>query len=139
MSGASRAPVIVLAEDDRALRELLADTLELEGYRVIQVGTGGALMETVRKIVCQGDDGGELDLLISDLRMPESSGLAALKVLRNAGLPIPFILISAFSDPITRAQAADYGAQLLDKPIELRVLRQVVSDSLNRFGAARAP
>jgi two-component system response regulator AtoC len=125
-----RTPVIVLAEDDPALRELIAGALELDGHRVIQVATGRALVTAVQNIVIDGQDGGELDLLISDVRMPELNGLDALKLLRQTNLRVPIILITAFSDRWTRAEAARYGAQLLDKPLELRVLRKVVRASL---------
>jgi CheY-like chemotaxis protein len=127
---APRRPVIVLAEDDPALRQLIAGALELDGHRVIQVATGGALMTAVQDIVVHGAEGGNLALLISDVRMPELSGLDALKLLRDAELRIPIILITAFSDLWTRTEAARYGARLLDKPLELRVLRKVVRDSL---------
>ena len=129
-SSASRAHVIILAEDDPALRDLIARALELDGHRVIRVATGSALMAAVRSIVLHGAEGGALDLLISDVRMPELSGIDALKLLRDAELNIPIILITAFSDLSTRAEAARYGAQLLDKPLELRVLRSVVRQSL---------
>jgi DNA-binding response OmpR family regulator len=127
---ATRTPVIVLAEDDPALRELIAGALELDGHRVIQVATGSALMTEVQNIVIHGHKGGEVDLLISDVHMPELSGLDALKLLRDANLRVPIILITAFSDLWTRSEAARYGARLLDKPLELRVLRGVVRDSL---------
>ncbi|MES1173177.1 MAG: response regulator [Myxococcales bacterium] len=127
----ARAPVIVLAEDDPALRGLIAGALELDGHRVVPVATGSALLDTVQDIVIHGQDGGWLDLLISDVRMPELSGLYALKRLRDAKLRVPIILITAFSDRWTRAEAARYGARLLDKPLELRLLRSVVRESLS--------
>ena len=119
--------VIALAEDDSALRELIAAALELDGHRVLQLGNAEALMVTVHKILTQG---GELDLLISDVRMPGLTGLDALKLLRDSELRIPIILITAFSDLWTRTEATRYGARLLDKPLELGVLRKVVRDSL---------
>jgi DNA-binding response OmpR family regulator len=119
--------VIVLAEDDPALRELIAAALELDGHRVLQLATGSALMVAVHKILIQD---GDLDLLISDVRMPGLSGLDALRLLRDSELHIPIILISAFSDLWTRAEAMRFGARLLDKPLELRVLRKLVCDSL---------
>lgn len=123
----SATRVIALAEDDSALRELIAAALELDGHRVLQLATGSALVITVNRILIQG---GELDLLISDVRMPGLTGLEALKLLRDAELRIPIILITAFSDFWARAEAIRYGARLLDKPLELRVLRKVVSESL---------
>lgn len=122
----SAARVIALAEDDSALRELIAAALELDGHHVLQVATGSALIVTVNRILIQG---GELDLLISDVRMPGLTGLEALKLLRDSELRIPIILITAFSDFWTRTEAIRYGARLLDKPLELRLLRKVVSDS----------
>jgi DNA-binding response OmpR family regulator len=122
--------VIVLAEDDPALRQLIAGALELDGHRVIQVATGNALLAAIQNIVVHGAEGGNLALLISDVRMPELSGLDALKSLRDAKLQVPIILITAFSDLWTQAEAARYGARLLDKPLELRVLRKAVRDSL---------
>lgn len=127
----TRAPVIVLAEDDQALRELIAGALELDGHRVIQVATGSALMSMVQAIVTHGNAAGALDLLISDVRMPGLSGLDALELLRDAKLHVPIILITAFSDLWTRAEAARYGARLLDKPLELRLLRRVVRAALS--------
>jgi len=126
-----RAHLIVLAEDDPALRALIASALELDGHHVIQVPTGSALITVVREILIYGREGGALDLLISDVRMPELSGLDALKLLRDADLKIPIILITAFSDLWTRTEAAQYGASLLDKPLELRVLRKVVRNALS--------
>jgi CheY-like chemotaxis protein len=122
----SDARVIALAEDDPPLRELIAAALELDGHRVLQLGTGSALIMAVNKILIQG---GELDLLISDVRMPGLTGLDALKLLRDSQLRIPIILITAFSDLWTRTEATRYGARLLDKPLELGVLRKVVRDS----------
>ena len=126
----AQARVIVLAEDDSALRELIASVLEMDGHRVIQVATGSALLSTVHDILRQGAQPAALSLLISDVRMPELSGLDAIKLLRDSDLRIPIILITAFSDLWTRSEAARYGAQLIDKPLELRVLRQIVHDTL---------
>lgn len=121
------ARVIALAEDDLAVRELIAAALELDGHRVLQLASGSALMVAVHQILLQG---GKLDLLITDVRMPGLSGLDALKVLRECELRIPVILVTAFSDLWTRAEAIRYGARLLDKPLELRVLRKLVLDCL---------
>jgi DNA-binding response OmpR family regulator len=125
-----RARLIVLAEDDPALRDLIASALEMDGHRVVQVGTGSGLVSAVREILLGGREGGTVDLLISDVRMPELSGLDALQLLRDEEVQIPIILITAFSDLWTRTEAARHGARLLDKPLELRVLRQMVRNSL---------
>ena len=122
--------MIVLAEDDAALRGLIAEALAMDGHRVVQVATGNALLDTVKGILAGSAQEGQLDLLISDVRMPELSGVEALELLRAAQVRIPIILITGFSDLWTRAKAARFGARLLDKPLELRVLRKAVREEL---------
>ncbi len=122
--------LIVLAEDDASLRALIAEALGMDGHQVVQVATGSALIHAVRQIVVDGERGGQLHLLISDVRMPGLTGIEALKLVRDAELRVPIILITAFSDLWTRAEAARWGARLIDKPLELRVLRQAVREEL---------
>lgn len=125
-----RQRVIVLAEDDPSLRELLASALELDGHRVIAVGTGGELVDQVRRIVLAGESGGKVDLLVSDVRMPGIDGLLAVKLLRENALRVPVVFITAFGDRWTRAEAAEQGAVLLSKPIELWRLREIVREKV---------
>jgi DNA-binding response OmpR family regulator len=124
-----RRPRIVLAEDDGALRELLASALQYEGYAVVQATTGNELVDQIRRLVAVGE---QIDLVVSDVRMPKMSGLTVLKLLRDAELTMPVILITAFGDVWTRREAGDYGAVLLDKPVLLRTLRSEVEKALNR-------
>jgi DNA-binding response OmpR family regulator len=122
-----RTPRIVLAEDDASLRELLASALEYEGYDVVQATTGNELIDHIRGATGSGDN---VDLVVSDVRMPTLSGLAVLKLLRDAELDVPVILITAFSDVWTRREAGEHGAILLDKPVSLRTLRSEVAKAL---------
>jgi DNA-binding response OmpR family regulator len=62
--------------------------------------------------------------------MPDLSGTVALKLLRDAEVHVPAILITAFSDTETRAQAAECGATLLEKPIDLGAFRAAVCKAL---------
>lgn len=124
--------VIVLAEDSEELRQLLASALERSGHRVIQVGTGPALVDEIRRVVVHKEAPGHIDLVISDVRMPGMTGLTALKLLRDADLDVPMILMTAFGDLWTRAEAAEYGAAILQKPVPIAVLRDLVQEQLRR-------
>jgi DNA-binding response OmpR family regulator len=126
----STSRCILLAEDDAALRELLAMALEAEGHRVIRADTGNAVIDEVKRVLHYGAEGGVLDLLVSDVRMPKLSGLVALKLLQDAEVRVPVILITAFSDIELRAQAAECGATLIEKPIDLGVFRAAVRRAL---------
>ncbi len=121
--------MILLAEDNDELRQLLSSALEVDGHRVVQVGNGAELIDEIRKTSAYGGDG-HIDMVISDVRMPKMSGLTALKLLRDADLQVPILLITAFGDLWTRAEAAEYGALLLPKPVQLSVLRSVVREQL---------
>jgi DNA-binding response OmpR family regulator len=117
---------IVVAEDDREMRRLVAAALTKDGYLVEEAPDGPRLL--VR--VIEADP--PVDLVISDHRMPVSSGLQVLAGLRDAGWTIPFILVSAFGDKTLRSEAEKLNAIFLDKPFELDVLRVIVHAALAR-------
>lgn len=121
-------PLIALAEDNPDLRGLLTSALESTGYRVVPVGTGAQLLATVRRLLAEG---APLRLIITDVRMPTLGGLDAARALRAAGNATPLIFMTAYGDAWTRAQAAELGAQLLDKPLSLVALRHAVTMTLS--------
>jgi len=116
-------PLVVLAEDNLELRTLLAAALERVGYRVVQADTGARLVALVDQLV---RDGEVVRLVITDVRMPDVGGFDAARSLRAAGHTFPLVFMTAFGDAWTRARAAELGAVLLDKPLSLAVVRQVV-------------
>lgn len=122
-----RPPLIALAEDNAPLRSLLATALETVGYRVVQVETGEHLVASVRRLLADGE---ALRLIITDVRMPTLGGIEAAQMLRSVGHDVPIIFMTAFGDAWTRSQAARLGAQLLDKPLSLRTLRQAVTNAI---------
>jgi DNA-binding response OmpR family regulator len=117
---------IIVAEDDREMRRLIADTLTAEGYVVDEAPDGPKLLTQII--------GAEppVDLVISDHRMPLSSGLQVLAGLRYAGWRLPFILLSAFGDDELRSKAAKLDAIFLAKPFELEALQILVRAALIR-------
>jgi DNA-binding response OmpR family regulator len=112
------------------MRSLLSSTFHAEGYDVTEVADGGRLLVHI----VSRQPGSGVDLVISDVRMPVSSGLQILKGLREAGWSLPFILLSAFADADTRAEAESLGATFFEKPLELETLRTTVR---NLFQADR--
>lgn len=120
-----RHPRILVAEDDDDMRSLVADTMRRDGYEVRAVSDGGHLLGQLAF-------GGEVDLLISDVRMPMLSGTAVLDSVRSALSTLPVILMTAFSDDATKAHAEELGATLLDKPFTVGELRAAVQRLLPR-------
>jgi DNA-binding response OmpR family regulator len=123
-------PRVLLAEDDCDVRRLVATTLRLDGYSVIEARDGAELLEHVGSALLFGTTGGDLDpveLVISDIRMPGYSGLDVLAGLRRAEVYVPVILVTAFGDAGSRREAERLGIDaFLQKPFEIEELLGVV-------------
>jgi DNA-binding response OmpR family regulator len=116
---------VLLAEDDHEMRRLLVSTLRREGCAVIEARTGLQLSEQIA--LAHESDPPSIDLIISDVRMPGRSGLEVLGGLRRSARTTPVILITAFGDPETHAQAHRLGAlAVFNKPFDLDDLRTLV-------------
>jgi DNA-binding response OmpR family regulator len=102
------APSILVAEDDPAMRRWLVLILNSLGGRIHVVPDGWQMWSVLMEE--------DIDLVISDVRMPMQSGLEALAVVRVAGINVPFLLITAFGGDDVRASASELGAEVLDKP-----------------------
>ena len=78
---------ILIAEDDRELRQLFQHVLTKNGYAVTGVSNGEEAMDAI--------DAGYYDLIISDIMMPKMDGYQLVRALREAGLTIPVMMINA--------------------------------------------
>lgn len=124
---ATRRLRVLLAEDDHEMRQLLAASLTKEGYEVITVADGGQLLEKIGSQLLNPTHQPPVDVIVSDIRMPHRSGLDVLAGLRRSDWATPFVLITAFGDAETHAEADRLGAAaILDKPFELSDLKTVI-------------
>lgn len=117
-------PRIVLAEDDPEMRKIIAAAMRKDGFTVTELPDGGRLLMHV-VIGAENPENGA-DLVITDMRMPGTSGLRVLKAAREIGNDVPFILFTAFGDEATRAEAEKHGATFFTKPFEIADLRAAV-------------
>lgn len=130
-------PHIVVAEDDFEMCRLVVEALRKDGYDVTAVGDGKQLLAALALEGGERTDGGRADLVVSDVRMPQCSGMAVLERLRAAGQGMPVILMTAFGDAACRDRARSLGAVLFDKPFELDELRAAVAALLRRDAPLR--
>lgn len=123
-------PLVLLAEDDDEVRRLVATTLRLDGYSVIEASDGHALVQRIAAALLFGKIHQELTpitLVIADVRMPGRDGLTVLEGLRFADIGVPVILMTAYADVNTRVRAAQLGADaFLPKPFEIDHFRDLV-------------
>ena len=101
---------ILVVEDDVTLRqEVLCRLLRREGYEVLEVDDG---VEALRVL-----EHTDVDLILSDIRMEEMDGLELLGRVRDSGLDIPFILVTAYSSDEKAIEALRKGAyDFIKKP-----------------------
>ncbi len=121
-------PYVLIAEDDHAFRRLLVAAFRRWGFGVLEARDGlelGALLDT---LLMHRDRAPVIDLVVSDIRMPGRSGLMALAELRERNWSTPVVLMSAFGDAHTHAQALRLGATMLDKPFPLAKLHDLIAD-----------
>lgn len=129
---------ILLAEDDFELRRMLSMLLSADGYEVVEVTNGQQLLDYLRQRRSEEHLGGHPDLIISDVCMPEVDGLQVLEQLRDAQVPTPVVLMTAFANASICDQADELGAvTLLMKPFELDDLRMIVLNLADRSRALR--
>lgn len=137
----SRSPArILLAEDDRELRALVALALRDAGFEVVEASDGSTLLEHLARAV--GPDGSveRFDLILSDIRMPSFTALDVMVGARGFIGHTPFVLITAFGDAATHERALGLGAAaVLDKPIRLDKLCRTISALLADRRAAAEP
>ena len=108
---ASKAQIAVV-EDDSALRELLVEELEAEDYKVFAFPSTEDYQAELPSV----------DVVVSDIRLPGSSGLSLLEYVREAGAPA-LILITAFATVDQAVDALKQGAaDFLTKPLDVEHL-----------------
>lgn len=108
----SAAPLVLIAEDDRAIRESLTRALELEGYRTVAAKDGQEALDTVATTAP--------DVILLDLMMPIVDGLTVCRRLRGRGDRTPILMVTARTETSDRVSGLDAGADdYLPKPFVL--------------------
>lgn len=119
---------VLLAEDDRAVRDALTRALTLEGYDVAAVANGAEALEWL------GDR--TADVAILDISMPHVDGMTVCRVLRGEGNRLPILMLTARADTRSRVAGLDAGADdYLAKPFDLDELYARLRALLRRASA----
>ncbi len=123
-------PRILLVDDDRNFLRVLAYQVAELGFQVISATGAGEALGHI--------DGGEMDLVLSDLRMPGMDGLQLLQEIRRRALDIPVILLTAHGSIDKAVDAIKAGAfDFLQKPFEKEELRVSVLNALKMTDLVR--
>jgi two-component system response regulator MprA len=122
-------PQILIAEDDRRVRESLERALAIEGYEVTAVNDGAAALDAHASAPA--------DLLLLDVSMPNVDGLSVCRRLRDRGDDTPVLMLTARHEVDDRVAGLDAGADdYLVKPFALPELLARVRARLRSTGDA---
>jgi CheY-like chemotaxis protein len=115
---------ILVAEDEPAVRALVRDTLERQGYRVLEARDGGEALTIAHEY------SGRIDLLLTDVAMPVLDGRELASRLRNSFTGLRVIYMSGYVDDVLRPTEARIGP-FFQKPFTASALAQLVREVLD--------
>jgi two-component system, NtrC family, response regulator PilR len=131
-NSSSTSPRLLVVDDEPDLRTLYELTLLREGYDVESADT----VEEAWSLMQARGPGG-FQLLITDMRLPDGTGMDLLRRIDAAGRPEKAVVITAYGSPENAVEALKAGAyDYLTKPVDLRQFRAVVASALGRAPAA---
>lgn len=128
MGAMEQTPHILVVDDDREIRDLLAKFLGRHGFRVSVAADGRAMRETMRD--------GRFDLVVLDLMLPGDDGLTLCREIRAAS-EMPVIMLTAMGEEIDRIVGLEIGADdYVAKPFNPRELLARIRAVLRRTASA---
>jgi DNA-binding response OmpR family regulator len=116
---------ILIVDDETNVRLNYRITLETEGYEVFEARSAASALEELLER--------SFAVAILDMRMPEMGGLELLAKMREAGITVPVMIVTAYSDVPHAVQAMKLGAiDFLQKPLRPDDLRSIVAEIVKR-------
>jgi len=118
---------VLVVEDEPAVRRITVDSLKRQGYRVHEAENGRTALDLARRL------GPDIQLVVSDVVMPEMGGVEFVSELRQFLPNMPVLFLSGYSEEAIRRQGElQRDARLLQKPFDLRELHSHVRELLSR-------
>jgi DNA-binding NtrC family response regulator len=115
--------LVLIVDDNAPLRRALGRMLQCKGHTVSLAASGSEALVALSAT--------EFDIVISDVRMPDMTGVELLEKVREHDRDLPVLLMSGNPDLNTASRAADLGAlEYLAKPVTLDMLDRCVTRAL---------
>ena len=116
---------ILVVDDEKSMRQLLEIALGKDGHRITVAESGGKACELIDK--------GSFDLVISDIKMPDMSGVEVLRYIKETDPGIPVIMVTAYASAETAVEALRLGAyDYLTKPFKIDELKANIRNALEK-------
>jgi PAS domain S-box-containing protein len=108
---------ILLVDDDHAVREVAAATLQAHGYTVVSATDGADAVAQFARM------GARIALVVTDLTMPVMDGATTMRAIRGLDATVPFVAMSGLADPGSRHLPSDIAVhRVLQKPFTASML-----------------
>jgi CheY-like chemotaxis protein len=102
---------VLVSDDDPSMRNAASNTLKILGYQVLQATDGLSALAVINS-----HRGAPIDLLVTDVVMPQLDGVQLARQLRESNPDIKLLLISGFADSVDSENVLELGAKFLEKP-----------------------
>jgi len=116
---------ILVADDEKSMREFLEIMLKKEGYKVTLASNGEEVIKLIEKEI--------FDLALVDIRMPRQDGLSALKKIKSVSPETIVIMITAYASADTAIKAMKEGAyDYITKPFKIDEIKMIIQNALEK-------
>jgi len=121
--------LVLVVDDEPDVRKVVRMTLEKAGYDVLEAEDGAKAIEEVKK----GENSLLLNLIITDIRMPNMNGIDVINYYRKEWPSIPLIVLTGFPDLDMAIAMLQHGVvDYLVKPVGAEKLRASVTQALEQ-------
>ncbi len=128
-SGRESEGLVLVVDDEPDVRKVVRMTLEKSGYDVIEAEDGEKAIEEIKK----GEHSILLNLIITDIRMPNMNGIDVINYYRKEWTSVPIIVLTGFPDLDMATTMLQHGvSDYLVKPVESEKLRASVAKALSQ-------
>jgi two-component system cell cycle sensor histidine kinase/response regulator CckA len=117
---------VLLVEDEEVVRNFAARALKRQGYKVLEASTGVEALEVMEK------NQGKIDIVVSDVVMPEMDGPTLLKELRKKNPDLKIIFVSGYPNDAFKSGLGEQDFAFLPKPFSLPQLAAKVKEEMAR-------
>ena len=119
--GLNRPLKVMMVDDNEEVLRVFSSMVTMLGYGVTSFTSAIDAIEYIKGSLK------EIDLIITDYRMPEMNGLDLLIKVRMSGVDIPSIILTGYPDEVDSVRAGYCGATIIGKPIRLNELHHQIS------------
>ena len=123
---------VLIVDDERSMRDFLKILLEKEGHKVAIAESGKRALDIL--------DHQQVDVIVSDIRMPGMTGIELLEAVKGESPDLPIIMITAFASPDDAVLAMKNGAfDYITKPFNVDEIKSVIESATSKIQQTKKP